>query len=192
MRKNRKDSLINAAIVLFSQKGIAGTSMREISSRAGVTEGAIYRHFASKEQLSWFAFKQVIAEMIREKEHLVSSEQPFQKRLQEWVRLSYAYFDRAPEAFTYVLLMPEEVVQLEPGVTTRQGELFRAMFREARASGLVREIPAILALSHHSGVMLNVPRLINEGQLPPPASAYAEEVSCAIWRALEQPQADER
>ena len=186
MRKNKKANLVNAAIILFSQKGIAATSIREISSHAGVTEGAIYRHFKSKEELSWFAFKQVIEEMTREKQHLVLSDAPFDMKLYEWVRLSYAYYDRAPEAFTYVLLMPEEVVELEHDVTTRQGDLFKEMFREARASKTVRDMSATVALSHHTGLMLNIPRLINDEHLAAPALSYVDEVAHAIWLTLER------
>ena len=188
MRKNKKANLVNAAIILFSQKGIAATSIREISSHAGVTEGAIYRHFRSKEELSWFAFKQVIEEMAREKEYLVHSDLPFEKRLYEWVHLSYAYYDRAPEAFTYVLLMPEAIVDLDQEVTSCQGELFKRMFREAREQKSVRDLPAAVALSHHTGLMLNVPRLINDEHLSGPALSYVDEVAHAIWLTLERTQ----
>ena len=35
------------------------------------------------------------------------------------------------------------------------------------------------------GVMLNVPRLINEGALKGPVSSYTDEVFGAIWRIFE-------
>lgn len=186
MRKSRKDNLVLAATILFSQKGVAATSIREISSQAGLTEGAIYRHFRSKEELCWYAYEQIVDEMTREKEHLVDADDPFDQKLHEWVRLSYAYYDRAPEAFTYVLLLPEEMVVLKKGVTTRQGDLFMQMFRSARALGMVRNISAAVALSHHSGLMLNIPRLINEQRLSGPALSYVDEVTHAIWLTLKQ------
>ena len=36
---------------VFAQKGFAGASLEEISERAGYTTGALYHHFANKEQL---------------------------------------------------------------------------------------------------------------------------------------------
>ena len=186
MRKSRKENLVVAAIILFSQKGVAATSIREISSLAGLTEGAIYRHFKSKEELCWYAYQQIVDEMTREKEHLVNSDRPFDQKLHEWVRLSYAYYDRAPEAFTYVLLLPEKMVPLETGVTTHQGDLFMQMYRLARSQCIVRDIPATVALSHHSGLMLNIPRLINEKRLTGPAQSYVDEVARAIWLTLKR------
>jgi hypothetical protein len=45
-------------------------------------------------------------------------------------------------------------------------------------------MPPELALSHFTGLMLNVPRLINEGTLEGPASRYVDDVADAVWRAL--------
>lgn len=43
--------LVTAARDLFADKGFAGTSIEEIVRAAGVTRGAMYHHFASKEEL---------------------------------------------------------------------------------------------------------------------------------------------
>lgn len=44
-------ALVDAAIALFTENGFAGTSTSEIVRRADVTRGALYHHFADKEQL---------------------------------------------------------------------------------------------------------------------------------------------
>lgn len=46
-----KDNLLRAAISLFASRGVAATTTREIATEAGVSEGAIYRHFTGKERL---------------------------------------------------------------------------------------------------------------------------------------------
>ena len=43
--------LLGAAARVFAQKGFAGASLEEISELAGYTTGALYHHFANKEQL---------------------------------------------------------------------------------------------------------------------------------------------
>jgi AcrR family transcriptional regulator len=45
------DKVRKAAIGLFTEKGYAATSTREICERAGVTKPVLYYHFHSKEQL---------------------------------------------------------------------------------------------------------------------------------------------
>ena len=46
-----RDSIRGAAIQLFSEKGYAATSTREICQRARVTKPVLYYHFGSKDQL---------------------------------------------------------------------------------------------------------------------------------------------
>ena len=47
----RRRQLIRTAMRLFSRRGFAGTTTREIAANAGVTEAVIFQHFASKEEL---------------------------------------------------------------------------------------------------------------------------------------------
>lgn len=49
--EDRRRQLIETAIDLFSQKGFAGTTTREIAAAAGVNEAIIFRHFATKQDL---------------------------------------------------------------------------------------------------------------------------------------------
>lgn len=46
--EDRRRQLIEIAIDLFSRKGFAGTTTKEIASAAGVTEAIVFRHFATK------------------------------------------------------------------------------------------------------------------------------------------------
>jgi TetR/AcrR family transcriptional regulator len=48
---DRRRQLIEAAMDLFSRKGFAGTTTKEIASVAGVSEAIIFRHFATKRDL---------------------------------------------------------------------------------------------------------------------------------------------
>jgi Bacterial regulatory proteins, tetR family/Tetracyclin repressor-like, C-terminal domain len=55
--KRRRDpeasraAILEAAREVFSEHGYAGSTIREIARRAGVTHGLVMRHFGSKEQL---------------------------------------------------------------------------------------------------------------------------------------------
>ncbi|MBN1615547.1 MAG: TetR/AcrR family transcriptional regulator [Deltaproteobacteria bacterium] len=46
-----RTNIMNAAGRLFVQKGYHGTSVADIASATGLTAGALYRHFNSKEEL---------------------------------------------------------------------------------------------------------------------------------------------
>jgi AcrR family transcriptional regulator len=59
----RRSSILKAARKAFSDTGdMNGTTMRTIADRAGISEGVIYRHFESKDQL----FVEAVVEPLRE------------------------------------------------------------------------------------------------------------------------------
>ncbi|MEU8926100.1 TetR/AcrR family transcriptional regulator [Kitasatospora sp. NPDC048545] len=50
--------LVEAGAGLFDRRGYAGATLGEIAAAAGVTKGALYFHFASKEELARAVFEQ--------------------------------------------------------------------------------------------------------------------------------------
>ena len=46
-----RQQLLDAAAVVFVERGYAGATTKEIARRAGVSEGTIYRHFVDKREL---------------------------------------------------------------------------------------------------------------------------------------------
>jgi AcrR family transcriptional regulator len=50
-RQQTRDVLVEAATEVFARRGFEGASLEEIAESAGFTRGAIYKHFAGKEEL---------------------------------------------------------------------------------------------------------------------------------------------
>lgn len=50
-KASTKERILIAAIALFAEKGFGVVTMREIAKGAGITQGAIYNHFESKDRL---------------------------------------------------------------------------------------------------------------------------------------------
>lgn len=49
--KARQDQIINAAVACFSRKGFHQTTMKDICEEAGLSTGAVYNYFPSKEDI---------------------------------------------------------------------------------------------------------------------------------------------
>src|SRR5215472_4928396 len=47
----RRAQILRAAMDCFAARGFRGTTTRDIATRVGITEAALYRHFPSKEAL---------------------------------------------------------------------------------------------------------------------------------------------
>ncbi len=75
MRRTKEDaektrqSVIDAALKLFGQRGYSGTTLRLIADEAGCSRGPIYWHFANKEEL----FEEILAYSQVPLERLVTS-----------------------------------------------------------------------------------------------------------------------
>src|SRR5713226_6620086 len=52
-----KRAILRAAMKLFSAQGLAVTSIRDIADESGYTNPALYKHFASKEELARLLFE---------------------------------------------------------------------------------------------------------------------------------------
>jgi AcrR family transcriptional regulator len=63
MRAESRERIIAAALRLFGENGYEATSVRAIAQAAGVAQGLLYSHFASKEQLLQAIFQQSIQDV---------------------------------------------------------------------------------------------------------------------------------
>src|SRR5699024_11732580 len=66
----KQRSVIESALLLFSEKGYNKTSTSDIAKRAGVAEGTVYKQFKNKESLLYAGLLPVIKDNIsRSEEH---------------------------------------------------------------------------------------------------------------------------
>ena len=67
-----REKILLSALALFSERGIARTSLNEVAYRAGVTRVTVYRHFEDKKGLVREAFlhvEQVFVEALADLKH---------------------------------------------------------------------------------------------------------------------------
>ena len=51
MAKDTKERILAAELEMFSQKGYAGTNIRELTASLGLVKSSMYKHFRSKEEI---------------------------------------------------------------------------------------------------------------------------------------------
>ena len=51
MAESTKERILRIALELFAQNGYLGTSMNDIARQVGFTKAALYKHYASKQEI---------------------------------------------------------------------------------------------------------------------------------------------
>ena len=174
-----------AALKLFAANGVAGTSIRDIAAEVGVTEGALYRHFASKDVLARELFVTRYGALARRIEAIREREPGFDARLDALVAMFAQEFDDDPAGFAYVLISQHEHLR-ELAATSPDNavEALGRVFSDAMARGEipVRDVALVTALALGLVVQPAIFRIY--GRLAAPPSAHTVEISSAIRRAV--------
>jgi AcrR family transcriptional regulator len=172
--------ILDAAEGIFSEQGFEKTQLEEVAARAGFTRGAIYAHYASKEDLFLSLVEQrVLAKfgMIRK---AVESEPEMAKRpaeLRQWIAKlagNHAWGTLMLEYKLYALRRPEakeKLLHLNELVTRSSGSdfielLFGSGLDKAARAGVERRMailgPIMSAVTLESHFR---PKLLPERQL---------------------------
>jgi len=78
-----KQRIKEAAINLFSEKGYAATTMRQIARKAGLAPGSLYNHVKRKSDLLLDIHRNFVDEVIEKTKQKVNPDQSCEKRLRE-------------------------------------------------------------------------------------------------------------
>ncbi|NLY42092.1 MAG: TetR/AcrR family transcriptional regulator [Desulfovibrionales bacterium] len=101
----KREHIEEAAIRLFATKGLARTTIKDIATAAGVTEGALYRHYPGKEEMAWKLYNRELDIFTRIiSDILLDQRLEFQIRLTLAIRAIYDYYHANTEKFAFILL----------------------------------------------------------------------------------------
>jgi len=93
---NRQLQIIDAAIDLISEKSIQELTVKNLSRKVGLTEGALYRHFSSKTDILLSIlrlFQQEVAQLLN---RVCSSTEPAVQLIEDIFLHHFRYFIRKP------------------------------------------------------------------------------------------------
>ena len=99
----KKSEVVDAALALFMRKGIKATTTRDIALRAGISEGTIYRHFESKEELAEVVFEENLVYFFKFlRGYLKKSSTPV-AMLESFVRGMFEFARREQRRYVFIM-----------------------------------------------------------------------------------------
>jgi AcrR family transcriptional regulator len=173
------------ALRLFVEKGVTETTVRDIAAAAGIAEGTLYRHYASKSELAWELFSQNFVNLALRLDRLQQGHRTLRGKMEAMISQFCAFFDEDPVLFSYLLL-------------TQHGQLKRVtpemphpvtLLREVIAGGMDRgEIPPGdrgVAAAMVLGLVLQVAVFKIYGTIDRSLGSLAPTLVDAAWRVLQ-------
>lgn len=101
---SKKPAIEQAAMELFASQGYAATTIKDIARMSGVTEGALYRHYTSKEEMAATLFERELGNIvIKLLTSLDMGKTPAQK-LKAVIETLYTFYEETPWPLLFVLL----------------------------------------------------------------------------------------
>lgn len=176
-----KAKVERAAIELFAARGVDGVSIGDIASAAGVSQGALYRHYPSKEDLAWSLFSAAYLHMGGELDAIRRRHPDLRSRLAAMVAHVCALYDDDPALFRFMLLAQHGLLpRVPPDRRTPVHAVADAVADAARTGELNSSgIDPIAAAAAIMGIVLQTALFHVYGRLKGPLSARAPELARA-------------
>lgn len=159
----RREEILAAALRLFADNGYAATSMRDLAAAVALTEGALYKHFAGKQELFEATIDRVIG--LRDQMLVQSIEMDMRN-----IRAVLTFLGRAVLQFitegegqyVFRIFVQEPHLAMSPdGPSVRdrflQGlNLLTSLFEAARVQGVLRpDVNAQYAARQFGGTLIS-------------------------------------
>ena len=179
-----KELIARTALALFVEKGIDGTTIRDIAAAAGIAEGTLYRHYSGKDALAWDLFSRNYTAFALELHRIQAGQVTLRAKLDAMVRQFCTFFDHDPVLFSYLLLAQHGQLQKVTPEMPNPVEVVR----EVLAGGMDRgEIPAgdpNVAAAMVLGIVLQVAVFKVYQRLTQSLTSLAEVLVAACWRVV--------
>jgi AcrR family transcriptional regulator len=72
-RTNKREAIIAAAAELFSERSFEGTGISDIAAAVGITGGAVYKHFDSKQEVLRTIVQRAVEQVVAKVDEIVQS-----------------------------------------------------------------------------------------------------------------------
>jgi TetR/AcrR family transcriptional regulator, repressor of fatR-cypB operon len=177
--------VLRAALTLFSERGLDGTSIRDIARKSGYTNPALYKHFASKEELALHLFETCHRRVWERCNARLRAGKNFDEKLEHYV---HEWLELVDENSDVIAFLEDSARVLWPKAnqTVRQRTMIglaRSLALEMPQRAGKTKVSADLAAASLQGTLGEVARMVHVGVLARPARQW-EKGLVALFRKL--------
>jgi AcrR family transcriptional regulator len=185
----RRTQIIRAALACFADTGFTQTTMEDIRSRSGASNGSIYHHFRDKEALAAAVYLQGISDYQKGLLAKLRCHPDARAGIRAIVNYHLAWIRKHPDWARFLLEMrhAEFMAGAEQAITVQNRAFMTEVMKWLKprvATGVLRQVPAEMLVSIIFGPCQEYARLWLAGQARTKLLDAINELSRAIWLAL--------
>jgi AcrR family transcriptional regulator len=179
-----KTRVERAALELFAANGFDGVSIADIATAAGVSQGALYRHYASKDELAWTLFSTAYLRTGTDLDMIRASRSGLDARVTAMVAHFCALYDDDPALFRFMLIAQHGLLpRIQQGSQTPV-EAIADVVNDAVAEKQLMPIDPAAGAAVIMGVILQTATFHIYGRLTGSLSARAPALARAAVAAV--------
>ena len=174
-----KRQILRAAMKLFSEHGLAGTSIRDIAQESGYTNPALYKHFAGKEELALHLFETCHRRLWARCNAAIVSSKSFDDQLDGYIGQFLELVDEHPEAMAFLsdsarVLWPKagSAVRRQTMIGLARSLMMKAPRTRRGKSGVHPDVAA----ASLQGTLAELTRMLQVGVISGPAVRWKGEL----------------
>ena len=174
-----KRQILRAAMKLFSERGLAGSSIRDIAKESGYTNPALYKHFAGKDELALYLFEICHRRLWTRCNAAINAAKSFDDKLEGYIGQVLELVDQHPEAMAF-LSDSARVLWPKAGPLVRRQTMIglaRSLMSQSppprRGGSTVN--PDVVAASLQ-GTLAEIARMLQVGVIPGPAVRWKTDL----------------
>ncbi len=173
----KKSEVIDAALSLFMRKGIKATTTRDIALRAGISEGTIYRHFESKEELAEGIFEENLNYFWNFlKGYLRNTKSP-EEMLRAFIEGFFEFSRREQRRYGFVIAAHQTELKKQSREKMKPKRMLAKIIRLGQKQGCFREIDSHLASAMVIGTIMQTIFYLKTGRIAVNYDDVVEEVA---------------
>lgn len=174
-----KRQILRAAMKLFSEHGLAGTSIRDIAQESGYTNPALYKHFAGKEELALHLFETCHRRLWARCNAAIVASKSFDDQLDGYIGQFLELVDEHPEAMAFLSDSARVLWPKADSTVRRQTMIGLARSLMMKAPQMRRGKSAVhpdVAAASLQGTLAELTRMLQVGVISGPAVRWKGEL----------------
>ncbi|NIR49831.1 TetR/AcrR family transcriptional regulator [candidate division KSB1 bacterium] len=182
----KKDELIDAALSLFMRKGIKATTTRDIALRAGISEGTIYRHFESKEELAEKLFEENLDYFWKFLKGYLKNTKTPEEMLQAYVKGFFEFSRREQRRYGFLIAAHQTELKKLSREKMKPKQMLSKILRLGQTQGRFRKIDVHLAGAMVMGTVMQTIFYLKSGRIAVNYDDVVDEVVTTCLRMVKK------